>query len=51
MILGDTIVAVSTPAGAGRRAIVRLSGPRAVEIADRVFPPTSFGWHAYAAFA
>lgn len=28
----DTIVALSTPAGAGLRAIVRLSGPRAVEI-------------------
>jgi tRNA modification GTPase len=29
----DTIVALSTPPGAGLRAIVRLSGPRAVEIA------------------
>jgi len=37
MNLGDTMVAVSSPAGAGERAIVRLSGPRAVEIADGVF--------------
>ena len=37
MNLGDTIVAVSSPAGAGERAIVRLSGPRAVAIADGVF--------------
>lgn len=29
----DTIVALSTPVGAGLRAVVRLSGPRAVEIA------------------
>jgi len=39
MDLEDTIVAVSSPAGAGERAILRLSGPRAVEIADRVFAP------------
>ncbi|MCX5672222.1 MAG: 50S ribosome-binding GTPase [Planctomycetota bacterium] len=37
MNLADTIVAVSSPAGAGERAIVRLSGPRAVAIADGVF--------------
>jgi len=30
---GDTIVAPSTPPGAGLRAVVRLSGPRAVELA------------------
>lgn len=33
----DTIVAISTPAGAARRAIVRLSGPDALELGDRVF--------------
>lgn len=33
----DTIVAVSTPAGAGARAIVRLSGEDAVRLAGRVF--------------
>lgn len=34
---GDTIAAVSTPPGPGGVALVRLSGPRAVEIADAVF--------------
>ena len=37
MHLGDTIVAVSSPAGAGERAVVRLSGGEAVGVADRVF--------------
>lgn len=35
--LSDTIVALSTPAGVGAIALVRLSGPRAVEIVSRVF--------------
>ena len=39
MNLGDTIVAVSSPAGAGERAVLRLSGPLALAIADRVFVP------------
>jgi tRNA modification GTPase len=33
----DTIAAISTPAGEGGIGIVRLSGPAAVEIADRIF--------------
>ena len=33
----DTIVAISTAAGAAARAIVRLSGPRALELAQGVF--------------
>ena len=33
----QTIVAVSTAAGAAARAIVRLSGPEAIPMADRVF--------------
>lgn len=33
----DTIVAISTPAGSGARVIVRLSGTRAVELAETVF--------------
>jgi tRNA modification GTPase len=37
MDLEDTIVAVSSPAGAGERAILRLSGPRAMAIAEQVF--------------
>ncbi len=35
--MDDTIAAVSTPFGAGAIALVRLSGPQAVEIAGRVF--------------
>lgn len=33
----DTIAAISTPIGEGAIAIVRLSGPRAVEVANEVF--------------
>lgn len=33
----DTIAAISTPPGEGAIAIVRLSGPEAVQIADKVF--------------
>jgi tRNA modification GTPase len=33
----DTITAISTPMGEGAIAIVRLSGPEAVDIADRVY--------------
>ena len=36
---GDTIVALSSAAGEGAIAIVRLSGPAAVEIADAAFMP------------
>ena len=46
---GDTIVAVSSPAGAGERAIIRLSGPRAVDIAAQVFAPGDEGWPTYTA--
>lgn len=37
MTIDDTIVAISSPPGAGERGIVRLSGPGAVEILSRVF--------------
>lgn len=37
--IGDTIVAVSSPPGAAARGILRLSGPRAVELAEGVFTP------------
>lgn len=33
----ETIVAISTPAGSAGRAIVRLSGPEAVELSQQVF--------------
>lgn len=35
----DTIAAVSTPVGQGGIGIVRISGPAALEIADRIFLP------------
>lgn len=34
---GDTIVAISTPVGEGAIAIVRLSGPNAIEISSNLF--------------
>jgi tRNA modification GTPase len=37
--LDDTIVAISTAAGPAARAIVRLSGPAAMELAAAVFAP------------
>ena len=36
-IASDTIAAISTPAGEGAIAIVRISGPNAVAIADKIF--------------
>lgn len=36
----DTIVAPATPPGAGGIAIVRLSGPKAMELLHQVFSPT-----------
>jgi tRNA modification GTPase len=39
--LTDTIVALSTPPGAGALAVVRLSGPAAVDIVARVFSKKS----------
>ncbi len=39
MILGDTIAALSTPYGRGGVALLRISGPEAVEVAERVFSP------------
>ena len=35
----DTIAAVATPAGPGAIGILRLSGPRAADIAAAVFRP------------
>lgn len=37
MILNDTIVALATPSGAGAIAIVRVSGPKAVDTVAEVF--------------
>lgn len=34
---GDTIVAIATPSGEGALGIIRLSGPKAIEITDTIF--------------
>src|SRR5262245_25700418 len=39
MLLDDTIAAVATPLGEGGLALIRLSGPQALAVADRVFVP------------
>ncbi|MGN0807688.1 MAG: tRNA uridine-5-carboxymethylaminomethyl(34) synthesis GTPase MnmE [Candidatus Coproplasma sp.] len=36
-----TIAAIATPAGMGGVAIIRVSGPRSLQIAQRVFSPTA----------
>jgi tRNA modification GTPase len=36
-ITSDTIAAISTPAGEGAIALVRISGPDAIRIADKIF--------------
>ena len=41
--LDDTIVAVSTPQGRGQRGIVRLSGPRSLAVATKMFRPDNEG--------
>lgn len=35
--LSDTIVALATPPGVGAIGIIRLSGPKAIDLADRIF--------------
>src|ERR1700704_3736631 len=48
-IAGDTIAAISTPAGEGAIALVRIAGYAAVDIADRIFRgkenPSRFSSH------
>ena len=39
----DTIVAVATPEGEGGLAVVRLSGPTAFAVAERIFESRDFG--------
>src|SRR5690606_22801437 len=41
MIYSDTIVALATPAGAGAIAVIRLSGPEAISIAEEIFHSVS----------
>jgi tRNA modification GTPase len=38
-VLEDTIAAIATPQGESALAVIRLSGPKAIEIADRCFSP------------
>src|SRR5437867_12945395 len=38
-MLDDTIVAIATPLGEGGLAVIRLSGPQALAVADRSFVP------------
>src|SRR5437660_1153602 len=49
-VLGDTIAAISTPVGEGAIALVRISGLRAVYVADAIFHgaelPSQFRPHA-----
>ncbi|MGE3309095.1 MAG: tRNA uridine-5-carboxymethylaminomethyl(34) synthesis GTPase MnmE [Limisphaerales bacterium] len=35
----DTIAAIATPVGEGGLAVVRISGPKALDVADRLFVP------------
>jgi tRNA modification GTPase len=48
-LTADTIAAISTPSGEGAIALVRVSGPDATKIADRIFtgaePPSTFKSH------
>ena len=37
IIAGETIAAISTPAGEGAIALVRVAGPDAIAVADKVF--------------
>jgi tRNA modification GTPase len=39
MLLDDTIAAIATPLGEGSLAVLRLSGPQALGIADKCFVP------------
>ena len=41
MIYHDTIVALATPSGAGAIAVIRISGPEAINIASSVFQSVS----------
>jgi tRNA modification GTPase len=38
-MLDDTIAAIATPLGEGGLAVIRISGPRALAVADRCFTP------------
>lgn len=41
--MNDTICAVSTAPGMGGIAVIRVSGPEAIAICDRIFEPARAG--------
>ncbi|WP_016777659.1 tRNA uridine-5-carboxymethylaminomethyl(34) synthesis GTPase MnmE [Anaerophaga thermohalophila] len=41
MILEDTICAISTPPGTGAIAVIRIAGPEAINISEKIFRPAS----------
>ena len=43
MINNSTICAISTPAGQGGIAVIRVSGPEAITVCDKIFQPASEG--------
>src|SRR6266699_3743320 len=49
IVPGETIAAISTPAGEGAIALVRISGVNAIEVADKIFrgkeKPSRFASH------
>nr|PZN23352.1 MAG: hypothetical protein DIU80_16860 [Chloroflexota bacterium] len=48
MLYDDTIAAIATPPGAGGVGMVRLSGPEALPILERMFVPARRGaWRPY----
>ena len=44
-MLDDTIAAIATPLGEGGLAVVRISGPQALAIADKSFLPVGKNSH------
>src|SRR5579859_1327303 len=48
MLYDDTIAAIATPSGTGGIGIVRLSGPQALPVLERLFVPRRPGrWRSY----
>lgn len=44
LMLEDTIIAISTPPGCGGLGVVRISGPKALPIARKIFRPRRLRW-------
>ena len=49
MLQNDTIAAIATPPGEGSIAIVRVSGPQAISISDRIFSGNIAGYATHTA--